>query len=199
MKIAIILNAPSLNATVKENDVIFVDGAYRFKEQLNNKNVLGVVGDFDTLGFIPETETVVRLNPEKDFTDGERAIKFALELNAESVTVYGAFGGRIEHVLGNIALLKFATDNGLNAEILDENVSVRLVRGIYTDTALIGKSVSILPFGDSCTVDNSFGLYYPLNNLTLYNGKTVGISNKTVSETFGFNVKKGLALVIKYL
>ena len=112
MKVAIILKAPSLSVEVTERNVIYADAAYKFKNQIGDKNVIAVVGDFDSLKVAPENENIVPLNVEKDFTDGERAIRYAKEVGAEKVVVYGAYGGKTEHVLGNIALLKIAKNLG---------------------------------------------------------------------------------------
>ena len=51
MKVAIILKSPELVGKVEEENVIYADGAYKFKEKIKNKNVLAVVGDFDSIDF----------------------------------------------------------------------------------------------------------------------------------------------------
>ena len=43
-----------------------------------------------------------RLNPVKDDTDTEYAIRLAISEGARSIVVLGATGSRIDHVLGNI-------------------------------------------------------------------------------------------------
>ena len=45
------------------------------------------------------------LNPEKDDTDTEYAIREAIRRGAMEIVVIGATGTRIDHVLGNISLL----------------------------------------------------------------------------------------------
>ena len=105
MEIAIILKAPELNCTVSEQNVIYADAGYKFKDKVGVKNVLAVVGDFDSLGTAPKNENVIALDAQNNFTDGERAVRFAVEQGAKTIVIYGAYGGKIEHVLGNIALL----------------------------------------------------------------------------------------------
>ena len=186
MKVAIILNSPVPPVGVVEKDVIFADGAYKHKDLYKDKNVIAVVGDFDTLKYKPEGVPVVSLNEEKDFTDGERAVRYAKEVGADEIVIYGATDGKIDHVLGNIFLLKIAEEIGVKAKIKGEfNVNR-------------GKVVSIIPFGDYCVVTDSAGLYYPLNNLTLTNGQTLGLSNKAVSEKISLDVIKGKALIVIY-
>ena len=87
MNVAIILKAPSFTDTVKETDVIYADAGYKFSEKIGKKNVLAVVGDFDSLGKAPDGEKIIGLNVEKNYTDGERAIRYAKELGAKEVTI----------------------------------------------------------------------------------------------------------------
>ena len=127
MKVAVILKAPSLSVEVTEQNVIYADAAYKFKNQIGDKNVLAVVGDFDSLKAAPKNENVISLQVEKDFTDGERAIRYAKEVGATEAVIYGAYGGMMEHVLGNIALLNIAKNLGLKAVIKDENGYTELI------------------------------------------------------------------------
>ena len=198
MKIAIILNSPVPPVGVVEKDVIFADGAYKHKDLYKDKNVIAVVGDFDTLKYKPEGVPVVSLNEEKDFTDGERAVRYAKEVGADEIVIYGATDGKIDHVLGNIFLLKIAEEIGVKAKIKGEGFTVRLICGKNEFNVNRGKVVSIIPFGDYCVVTDSVGLYYPLNNLTLTNGQTLGLSNKAVSEKISLDVIKGKALIVIY-
>jgi len=198
MDIAIILNCPNLVGEIKEENVIFTDGGYKFIDSVKEKTILAVVGDFDTLDKIPENENVVKLEREKNFTDGEYAIVKAKEFGGENVTIYGANGGKLEHILGNISLLAVARKLKLNAKIVDGNCTVHLVKGKNKFKVKKGSSVSILPFNKWCVVNNSKNLYYPLKNLKLTNDKTRGISNVATEEEISFNVVFGLAIVIIY-
>lgn len=196
MEIAIVLKAPTLDVTIKEDFIIYADAGYAFKDKFNNKTTLAVVGDFDSLGAPPENENIVGLEVEKNFTDGERAVRLAKEKGATSVAIYGAFGGKIEHILGNIALLKIAKKIGLSAKIEGENESVYLIDKNAEFSVEKGTTVSLVPYGDKCKFKRSSGLYYPLNNLTLTNGDTRGISNVATEEKIFLSIAKGAALII---
>lgn len=195
MKVALILKAPALNVEVTEDNVIFADAGYKFKEQIGEKNVLAVVGDFDSLKTVPENEKNVPLQVEKNFTDGERAVHYAKEIGATEIVIYGAYGGRTEHVLGNIALLKIAKNIGLNAVIKDENGLTELIDGVWEKRLKTGSLLSLIPFGGNCTFVNSKGLYYPLATLTLTNADTRGISNVVNDSTVVIEVLHGQSLV----
>ena len=188
MKAAIILNSPDPVKNVSEQNVIYADAGYKNKLLLKGKTTLAVVGDFDTLGKAPDGERVISLEREKDFTDGERAIRFAKEHGANEVTVYGAFGGRPEHVLGNIVLLAIAKKIGLKACARGDNFTMYLVSGARTFPVRKGVSVSLIPYTDECIVTDSRGLYYPLEKLVLTKEDTRGISNETTETEFYINV-----------
>lgn len=196
MKVALILKAPSLDVTVTEEKVIFADAGYKYKEQIGEKEVLGVVGDFDSLGAAPLSEKIIGLDVEKNFTDGERAVHFAKECGAKEIVIYGAYGGKIEHVLGNLALLKIASKIGLKASIKENGRITQLFSGKVSLTAPKDSTLSILPYGGACTITDSKGLYYPLENLTLTPADTRGISNVVKNEEVSFDVIKGDALVV---
>lgn len=196
MKTAVILNCPDLKDEVKESSVIYADGAYRFKDRLKDKKTLAIVGDFDSLGYVPCVDKVLRLEPEKNLTDGERAVRLAYETGVKEIAIYGAYGGKTEHILGNIALLKIANNLGLNAEIIDGAFVTELISGEWRKKMKKGGALSLIPYGGDCSFAGSEGLYYPLENLTLTSGDTRGISNVSVTETVALKINSGEALVI---
>ena len=182
MKVGIILKSPLELGKVEEDLVIFADAGFKFKEQLKDKKVLAVVGDFDSLGKAPNGEKVVALKKEKNFTDGEFALRYAVENGATDISIYGAFGGKIEHVLGNIALLAIAKALKVNAKLVGEKTVVKLIDKTTKITVEKGATISLIPYGGECSFAKSFGLYYPLNDLTLTPFDTRGISNLAIEE-----------------
>ncbi len=198
MKIAIVLNSPESVTRVFENDIIYADAGYKNKKNFEDKKTLAVVGDFDTLGHVPEHEVVVGLEREKNFTDGERAVRLSKELGADEITIYGAFGGKPEHILGNVALLAIAEKIGLKAAIRGDNYAIYLVSGERAFAVKKGASVSFIPYTDEATAADSRGLYYPLKNLVLTKSDTRGISNVATAEEIFINVCRGKLLAVIY-
>ena len=195
-KIAIILKSPEFIDTVTENIVIYADAGYKHAKKVGEKQVLAVVGDFDSLGKAPDGERIVPLNVEKNYTDGERAIHYAVEKGYKDIVIYGALGGKIEHILGNIALLKIAKNLGANAVIKNGKTFVKLISEKTVINTQKNTTVSIIPYGGECSFKASFGLYYPLDNLTLTNADTRGISNVATEENIDIEFSKGEALII---
>lgn len=84
-----------------------------------------ILGDFDSLKNkelleeyrkkgIPLREFPTR----KDYTDTHLAVKYAVDLKPQRVTILGATGTRYDHALANISLLAFLKDNGIEAKTL---------------------------------------------------------------------------------
>ena len=89
-----------------------------------------------------------RLNPQKDDTDTEFALRLAISMGAECITVLGGTGSRLDHVLGNIELLGIGLELGVEIELLDANNRIRM-----TDHGMVlkkeeqfGKYVSLIPY-----------------------------------------------------
>lgn len=196
MDIAVILKAPFLTEKVTEEKVIYADAGYKFKDIVGEKKILAVVGDFDSLKAPPKDQNTINLNVEKDFTDGERAIRYAVELGAKNISIYGAYGGNIDHILGNITLLKIAKELGVNAVIKDDGKNTVLISKDSRFKVKKGGTVSIIPYGGDCSFLDSEGLYYPLKDVTLTTKDTRGISNRAESQEIVINVKSGEALII---
>lgn len=66
------------------------------------------VGDFDSiseteLAYIKEkVENIVLSKAEKDETDTEIALDLAIQLNPTNIRIFGATGGRLDHLLANL-------------------------------------------------------------------------------------------------
>ena len=191
---AIILNTPDEIGEITESDVICADNG------LSRIHVtpVAVVGDLDSLENRKDGLNYVVFPKEKDETDGQLALLYAKSAGYDAVTIYGATGGDIGQILGNIGLLKYAKDIKIDARISGVGFDIKLVEGNVSDTAFEGQKISLFPFFGDALVTNSRGLYYPLKNLPLTKYETLGISNKTTENGFYINVIKGKVLAIVY-
>ena len=95
----------------KFNKIIAVDKGLETFDKINIMPDI-IIGDFDSvkteiLKQYKNTE-IISLNPEKDFTDTHMALKLAIEIGSEKITIIGAIGTRIDHTLANVHILKEA-------------------------------------------------------------------------------------------
>ena len=193
-KAALVLNAPELDASIIVEDfIVAADAGFR---HLSGRNAVALVGDLDTLGSAPEGVMLIRYPIEKNATDGELAIDYLNSLNFKEITIYGAFGGKIEHVLGNLNLLAYADSLGISAKIDDGKEKAWFSKSRLEIDSLPGDEVSIFPFGGCASVSHSEGLYYPLENLLLKPEKSRGISNRATDEKIVLEIASGAVIVI---
>lgn len=165
-----------------------------------------ILGDFDsakpdTLDYFRKLcpEKMEQFPAEKDETDTELALLRAISGGADCITVLGATGTRLDHVLGNIQLLKMALDRGVNCMLVDEHNRIRMIsEGLVLRRAeQFGKYVSLLPFTPQVTGITLKGFAYEVQDFTLQSGIARGVSNEIAAETAEIVLKEGLLLVIE--
>ncbi|MBR1707909.1 MAG: thiamine diphosphokinase [Clostridia bacterium] len=160
------------------------------------------VGDMDSvnpavLAMVEDKLNVLRLPCRKDDTDGEIAVKTAIERGCDDICILGACGGRLDHALGNLALLRYAQLHGAHAEILDERVRIEAVQEELTICGESGDTVSLIPMSTAEGVTLT-GFSYPLCDETLYPFETRGISNVLISDTATVQVRQGVVFAFHY-
>jgi len=161
-----------------------------------------VIGDLDSveisdLDRIP-TEKIFKVDADNTSTDLEKAIKHAIQLELDYATLLGFTGGRSDHVLWNLGLLRTFGDV-INLRMLDDHGETRLVKGTTTFRAKMGQKVSLTPIDAPVTGIVTRGLRFPLCNESLELGVRDGISNEVVQNPVEITVKHGSLLVFVQL
>ncbi len=146
-------------------------------------------GDFDSVdasewAFIKRHMEVAPVPSRKDDTDLEMCLKDLVDRGYQSIDVYGAIGGRLDHTLGNIFLLMHGAFNGIDIKLIDaQNVMRRLDAGAHeVEKVESMRYVSFIPFveGTSLTLE---GFEYNLEEQRLTLGATLTISNEFLGIT----------------
>ena len=142
-----------------------------------------------------------RFRPQKDATDTELAVEKACSLGADEVILLGATGSRLDHVLGNIALLYRMLQKGVRGWMVDRNCRVRVVQaGTYVirRDGQFGNYLSIVPYGGAVEGLTITGTAYPLAGHTVHPGEeSLCVSNQITEEQAGISFDKGAALIIE--
>ncbi|MFR4352376.1 MAG: thiamine diphosphokinase [Roseburia sp.] len=165
-----------------------------------------IVGDFDSV----EAEALEffrgqpgiefrELNPVKDDTDTESAIRIAISMGAEQITLLGGTGSRLDHVLGNIELLGMGLKAGVPITMLDAHNRIRMVqRGIaICKEEQFGSYVSLLPYTGKVEHLTLAGFKYPLMDHCLEGFCSLGVSNEIVENRGIITFDGGILLVIE--
>ena len=158
-----------------------------------------VLGDFDSSSEQPEGESVLRYPPEKDDTDTQSTLNLAIRRGAKNILILGATGGRLDHFIGNMGLLGYGRQKGVNVILADAQNYICLVENghIIRKDSQFGKYVSFFAAGETVEGLTLKGFKYPLDHyrLTTDNcGRTV--SNEIQEEKAKVLYEKGSLLMI---
>lgn len=133
---------------------------------------------------------------EKDKTDVELGIDYALEWGASHISLVGVWGGRVDHSLGNLELLYRLAEMGIKNTTFTSSAALTAFSGEFSAYARTNTTVSLIPLSEKVEGVTTSGLYYPLKNAVLQKGSTLGISNKTVNERIGIQCENGILLIV---
>lgn len=184
------------NTQISPDDtVIAVDGGYRV---LKDKGITPdfVVGDFDSLGIVPDGENVTVLPSEKDVTDMFTAINLGMEKGCVWFHIYGGTGGRLDHTLANFQLLRYFAEKGVTLMIYGDGFVLTAVRnGGVTLIGEKGSYVSVFSLTDTSEGVGLKNLKYELENYTLTSSFPLGVSNEFTDKTAEISVENGVLAV----
>lgn len=188
---------------IKSGDfIIGVDGAALWLIQ-NKVHPDLAIGDFDTVSSaqyqIIRTNSlqIKKFTPHKDYTDLELAVKHTLLLNPKEVIIFGATGTRLDHTLGNIALLEKFLKLNIPTRIIDaHNIIILAEKSLQIKKSLRYPYFSILPYTRKVIVTIS-GVKYNIENKEIQQGETIGISNEIVGKYCRIEVHSGIVIVIR--
>lgn len=161
-----------------------------------------IVGDMDSisaddLAYWEQRDVEFRRFPvEKDKTDMDLAVDFALEEQVPEVWITGAWGGRVDHSLGNVEILFRLATAGIANRIVTDDGYLTVVGDAWEATLPRESTVSLLPMTSEVRGITTQGLYYSLRDAVLKRGSTLGISNHTVASPVSLTTVSGLLLVM---
>lgn len=181
----------------KEDDlVICADGGY---DALYFTGIVPdvVIGDFDSLKMpVPKDIPTIKYPKDKDKTDLEICIDYALENSCDTVFILGAIGGRPDHTLGAFCALNYAMEHNLDAMILNGKSRVYLVDREIEIPREKFDYVSLIPCTEKVTGVYSLGLKFELNGRELVRSSSLGMSNEFYNNTAKIKIESGLLYVI---
>lgn len=164
-------------------------------------------GDFDSVTeeefqiIEKEVDQLFRFTPEKDETDMDLALSWALKKRPEKIRIFGATGGRLDHMFGNIQLLIHATNktDDVDIEIIDhQNIIFVKSPGIYRLQKITDKKyISFIPISTEVKGLTLIGFKYPLTECHIPLGSTLCISNELLIENGTFSFSEGILMIIR--
>lgn len=177
-----------------EDLVLAADGGLTHLQRLGI-DPQGILGDFDSLGYVPEGAQVFPV--EKDDTDAMLAVRRGLDMGCRRFVLYGGLDGpRLDHTLANLQTLCYLTRQG----------AVGYLVGLdYMATAIGEETVA---FSDGATgiislfslgADSELcirGLQYELEKGVLTSSFPLGVSNHFVGKPAAITVHSGCVVAL---
>lgn len=164
-------------------------------------------GDFDSvsldeLHIIKENvNQLMTYQEEKDETDTEHALQWALGQNPDKIRLFGGTGGRLDHFFANVQLIMKPALKSLsyNIEIIDKkNIIFVTYPGTYRLNKIIKKKyVSFIPVYSAVEGLTLNGFKYPLKDRYIPFGSTLCISNELLNDYGTFSFREGILMVIR--
>ncbi|MEW5826160.1 MAG: thiamine diphosphokinase [Candidatus Bipolaricaulota bacterium] len=185
----------------KASRVIAVDAGWDVARSVDLRVDL-VVGDLDSVS--PEGVAALRSSSiptleyprEKDASDLELALDWALAQRPFEIVILGALGGRVDHALANIHLLERGAAAGVDVRLESKTEAIRLIRDRFDLVdARHGDVVSLLPISEAARVTTQ-GLRYALADQLLYRASSRGVSNVVDSLPVTLTISSGLVVAI---
>ncbi len=186
----------ALAAPIQPEDfVLAADGGLRHTEKLNI-TPHGIIGDFDSLGYIPEGAQVFPV--EKDDTDAMLAARKGLELGFRDFLFYGALDGpRLDHTIANFQTLQFLSDRGAAGYLVGRDYMVTVIKNETLSFSPACEGIlSLFCLGPEARGITLKGLHYGLENGTLTSGFPLGVSNHFTGQESSVTVTDGSVLAL---
>jgi len=155
-----------------------------------------VIGDMDSVkSTIPLEVKTLKFPKDKDKTDSELCIDYALEQGATEIIILGNLNGKFSHTLANIMLLKYI---GKSAEsmILSSKERISIINNEEQNISRgDDKYFSLIPLTncEGVTIQNA---KYEIKDKKIPLGFTHLISNEFTSQSAKISVKQGELLII---
>jgi thiamine pyrophosphokinase len=198
---------PDLDKFTSENAIwVGVDRGVFHLLQRNIKPMIAF-GDFDSvtpeeLTFIEsQVKELKRFKPEKDETDTQLALNWALGQKPEIIRLFGGTGGRLDHLFANVQLLidPLIKGNPTNIFLIDQQNHLTVKGpGKYTIAKKRAeKYISFVPVTINVTNLTLEGFKFPLKDRHISLGSTLCISNELIDDYGTFSFSEGILIVIR--
>ena len=198
MNTCVIFCAGEFTAPAENTDhalVIAADGGLVHLQRLGLVPDM-ILGDFDSLGYVPEGSTVFPV--EKDDTDAMLAVRSGLEAGCRRFILYGALDGpRLDHTVANLQTLQFLADRGAVGYLVGTHQIVTVLKnGTITFPGSAEGIVSVFCMGEAARGVTLEGLQYPLEKGMLTSGFPLGVSNHFTGRPARITVEAGSLLIL---
>lgn len=164
------------------------------------------IGDFDSFDkqhLCKESREAVENIPtvsypvKKDLTDSMIAVEIALEKGADRIIIIGALGGRLDHTLSNVFLMRPLHSKNVSAVIDNGKNAVQYIKNQSITIKKRYKYISLLAYPSDARGVSISGVEYPLEDAVLQLDNPYAVSNCITDSECIVTVKDGGLLVVE--
>ncbi|MCY4623101.1 MAG: thiamine diphosphokinase [bacterium] len=161
-----------------------------------------LAGDLDsitrrTLDVIIDSGTTIEAHPsDKNATDLDLALGVAQRLGADEIVVIGGGGSRLDHLLGNVAVISARTMQEVQVRWVLDRETAYVVHDRRSIPVAVGATFSVIPVGGDAHGVTVTGSKWTLDNATLKAGTSLGIINLAQAPQLEVAVRSGNLLVV---
>jgi thiamine pyrophosphokinase len=186
---------------INESDILIaVDKGIELYKKLDTEPDY-LIGDLDSASqeSIEWAESndveIIKYRPEKDFTDIDLAIDFAINNNSDEIIISGFLGDRLDHIFGALLLLKKYSENIMFKE---EFLEISKAPKKLEMNVIPGEIWSLFSLSEKTEGIYLKGFKYPLKNGTLFINNPIGISNETIDNNIEISYEKGCLIYFRW-
>lgn len=161
-----------------------------------------VIGDFDSLGYVPDAENVQVYPKQKDDTDMMLAVKLGLSKGYRRFVLLGGMGGRFDHMMANVQTLAYLYAQGAEGVLKSEKTDVYLVGSKSGEPGEIifpketEGGLSVFAYGEKAEQVTIRGAEYEIDHVSLSDSFPLGVSNSFVGKEVTISVGEGRLLIV---
>ena len=178
-----------------EDIVIAADSGRNHLEKLGATPDMAV-GDFDSLGFVPDCAEVIRHPVMKDDTDTMLAVKTGIERGYTEFVIYGGVGGRPDHTFANYQTLCYISRRGGRGFLCFNGYTACCITNSKINFSGGDGTVSVFAMSGKALGVTLEGVLYPLENAELDYSFPLGVSNEFTESPAEISVTSGTLLII---
>lgn len=182
----------------KENDdlVIAADAGLIYLERLGIKPDIAL-GDFDSLGYVPICEEVIKHPVMKNDTDTMLAVKTGLSRGYSRFVLFGCSGKRQDHTIANFQTLAYISNHSARGFLVGDEFTASVV----TDDSIAfsekaNGTISVFSMVEKSSGVYERGLLYSLDNADVTFDFPIGQSNEFTGVKSTVEVKNGSLLIM---
>ncbi len=182
--------------------IIGVDGGAAWLLEKDIKPAVAI-GDFDTVSLSQlrkikkEVREILIHDPQKDATDLELAVEYAIEVRPIEIIIYGGIGTRMDHTWVAIQLLQTIESHNIYAQIVDNFNKINIVRHVVSlkpEKAFPYISIFSLTATSIVTLR---GFRYDVNHHKFAANSSRGVSNEIAGKIAKITTHSGKLLLIR--